>query len=176
MSDIIQALTGRFYMYDSVYFHKVVFSAGILVEKMIEHSYKALNLRQQTENLSEFVWLNDSTLVGAVMSSTSPELEQARKYCKMFLMRQLPTLIKEYTVPADNKYSEQYYHDLHKGDNIIVSKTRVLTGMTASAFDDLNIYFWEKSTKSSLTCVQALKKCVHFSPGKPYYIVRIYKL
>lgn len=68
LSDIIQALAGRYYMYDSVYLHKTVDAANLLIEEMLDKSINNLNIIERTLDLEKFQYLNDYTIIGEIMS------------------------------------------------------------------------------------------------------------
>lgn len=98
LEDIFQSLLGRFYMYRSVYFHKASNAADIIVRKMLDAAKDPLNLAERTKDPELYQWVNEYTLIGEIMSNTSPELEEARNYAKRLLSRDLPKLIWETTL------------------------------------------------------------------------------
>ena len=98
LEDIFQGLLGRFYMYRSVYFHKASAASDILIRKLLNASKGPLNLASRTDDLEKYQWLNEYTLIGEIMSSTSDEMEEARHYTKRLLARQLPKLVWEVTL------------------------------------------------------------------------------
>ena len=60
-------------------------AATILIEKMLSNSIEDLKLINDTKDLSKFMFLNEHTLIGKIMSL--PEDHISRKYCERLLSR-----------------------------------------------------------------------------------------
>lgn len=160
LPDIIQALTGRFYMYDGVYLHKTVQAATILVEKMMDAAKIDLQLVRKTQNLDEFVWMSDTTLIGSIMSLMDEH--PARNYLQLLMSRRLPKLVEEHKIFDETPVDVP--------DGLISIETRYISGINPRDFDKFNIYF------NQMTCQEALAKEQYVEPRKPRRIVRIYKM
>eukprot|EP00734_Pompholyxophrys_sp_LG126_P000005 Pompholyxophrys_sp_v1_NODE_1_length_32789_cov_6.460653.p5 type:complete len:476 gc:universal NODE_1_length_32789_cov_6.460653:24455-25882(+) len=196
LSDIIQALSGRYYMYDSVYLHKTTSAAGILIEKMLQHSAKYLNLKDRTEDLNEFQWLNDSTIIGAIMAYNENEgtdlgMIEAKKYCKALLQRKFPKLEVELMIPTEEKFDcPAYLAEYAKSSgrdpsDYEIIRTRSIVGVDADKFDRHHIYFWttenqpsalgkSKTPVSKISCQDALNRVGYVPAQRSHYIIRIY--
>jgi len=98
LEDIFQALLGRFYMYRGVYFHKASAAADIMIRKLLNAAKGPLHLADRTRDLEAYQWVNEYTLIGEIMSSTTEELEEARYYTKRLMARELPKLVWEVTL------------------------------------------------------------------------------
>ena len=183
ISDVIQAMSGRYYMYDSVYLHKTSSAANILIERMLKSSAHYLKIVEQTDDLSDFQWLNDSTMIGSILSYRGYDkgMIEAKKYCRMYLQRDLPKLEKELMVPVETPFKpSQYLQTWSKKLNIPkirleIVRTRTLSGIEPEKFDSHHIYFWQSSGER-LTCQEALDSIEYTKPQKPYYLVRIYQM
>jgi hypothetical protein len=173
LSDIIQALNGRFQMYECVYLHKTSYAANILVENMIEASTNGLNLIERTQDLDQFVFVNDYTIVGEIMSSRSDEMASARDFCKRLLLRKLPKMKKEIMVSAKKPFRPHEYSRQNSKD--IVVRTRNIGGIDAKAFDKEGIYFVDKK-QHVYTCQESLDGIRYVPSQEPFYFVRIYEL
>lgn len=95
--DAIQGLTTRLYMYNKVYLHKTVIAASILIEAAIKSASSYFDFEDQTENLEQFIYLNDSVL-DKILDNTAPELKEAQYYARRAYNRELPKLVSEETI------------------------------------------------------------------------------
>lgn len=101
IEDIFQSLLGRFFMYKGVYFHRASAAADILIRKLLDASKEPLDLPSRTDNLDEYQWINEYTLIGEILSSKDPELGEAKYYTKRLLTRDLPKLVWETIMPEN---------------------------------------------------------------------------
>lgn len=154
-------------MYNNVYLHKTVQASAILVEKMMLVAKEDLNLIEKTKDLDEFVWLNDTTLMGKVMTLNSEH--PARRYLERLMTRKLPKLIKEFRIFEEDASIADIADDAHE-----VIETRYIGGIDTSQFDRYRIYFL--AGERSLTCQEALAKEMYVEPRHPRKLVRIYDL
>lgn len=170
--DVISALDGRLYLYHDVYFHKTSMAASILIEEMLLASCDELKLVERTKDISQFRYLNDSTIIGALVCSDS----LGGKYCRMLLDRRLPKLVKEEMVNASDKWSESEYQQKWEAtDDMKIVKTRVISGISPGKFEEYNIKF-KTNLGELISCAQALDN-IKFHPSQPpYYLVRMYSL
>lgn len=126
---MIQALDGRRLLYEDVYFHKTVLAATILIEKMLANSISDLNLIENTKDLSKFIFLNEHTLIGQIMSL--PHTHISRKYCERLLTRNLPKLKVDTMYPASLLWDEDEWKVQHpEHNNYTFIRTRPITGKT----------------------------------------------
>ena len=182
LSDIIQALSGRYYMYDSVYLHKTSGAANVLIEEMLLKSAKHLNIIERTKNLEEFQWLNDSTIIGEIMAYQGDEQEmlEAKEACKRLLRRQLPKLRAEIMVHKDTNFNPEPYLEEYSAslkiskEQLAVKRTRSIHGIDPEKFDQHHLRFWHPDDEISITCKKALEKIRYTEPREPYYLVRVY--
>lgn len=166
LNDIIQALDGRRFMYQDVYFHKTVMAATLLIEEMFEHAIYDLHLIEETVDLHKFVFSNEHTLVGKIMAL--PSNHPSRKCCEKLLLRKLPKMSVNMMLPATQDFDEKEWKMKHPECTFL--KTRPITGIDPVKFDKYNIMFITKD-KNLLRCSEILE-CINFTPIEPYYIVR----
>jgi uncharacterized protein len=167
MPDIIQALEGRFHMYDSVYLHKVVISSSILIEKMIEEAYIPLKLEERTRDPYLFLNITDYTIIGEITSSTSSELEKAREYCRRYMFRELPTMIRE-------ELSQERTKEI-LNENMFVSHSKNIESINTETFDKLGIMFYSSERGGTIeSCSQVLEKMKYSPPQQSYHYVRTF--
>ncbi len=95
LDDIYSSLIGRFFEYKGVYFHKAARAADILIQSMLRAAMDPLNLLKRTEDLHQFTYLNEYTLIGEIFASEDKELTQAKKILKDLLDRRLPKAVWE---------------------------------------------------------------------------------
>lgn len=178
MNDIIQALDGRKWMYENVYLHKTSCSNYVLIEKMMACMTEELRLIDRTKNLEEFVWLNESTLIGDVLSKGNPKIpdrsdnmELAYECCQRILLRKYPKLVEEHKIFDD----KDPVLELKEGQHVF--KTRIITGVEPDKFDAYKIGFWidQEDKKVFMTCNEVLQTKDYTVPQKPYSIVRVYQ-
>ena len=169
VNDIIQALDGRRFMYQDVYFHKTVMASTILIEKMLANSIRDLNLIEETKNLEKFVYLNEHTLIGKIMSL--PGEHESRKLCERLLMRNLPKMKFDTIYPASLLWEESEWKEIHpEYSHLTFVRTRPITGIDPTKFDYYHIRFLQRDGRY-IKCSSMLKN-IKFTPMKPYYIVR----
>lgn len=130
LDDIFQALLGRFYMYRGVYFHKASAAADIIIRKMLAAAKGPLNLVERTKNLEDYLWVNEYTLIGEIMSSKDEEMNLAKEYCQRLLQRDLPKLIWETTLPE--KQVKTITGNLEK-DSATIAKGRFIDEIETEA-------------------------------------------
>lgn len=174
LSDMINALDGRLHMYESVYFHKTVYAADILIHRMMESATIDLQLVERTLDIHKFVLLNDSTLIGEIASTMkdTPEIQKAKLYFEQLVTRKLPKLVKEYRL-----LESELAPAIILGPNEVLTKTRTLGGIDPHRFDKAGIYFYTgKHNQSSITCQEALDSIRYTPPQKPFYFLRVYRL
>ncbi len=189
LEDIFQSLLGRFYMYRGVYFHKASAASDILIRKILDAAKDPLNLAERTKNLEEYQWLNEYTLIGEVMASTDPELDQAKYFTKRLLSRDLPKLVWESTLLESNVKGisgnlENDAKTIAKGQFIqhveqeakkrkvkkpmlYITNTYPMSTIDSKEFEVGNIYIWDaKNTllpkKKSYTLQEAMNNTAYF--------------
>jgi HD superfamily phosphohydrolase len=159
-------------MYHDVYFHKTSLGATILVEEMLRAANEDLNLAERTRDLDQYIYVNEFTLIGEIMSKL-PEEHPVKQLCKRLLLRDLPKLKVDTTAHVSEEHSAR---DLSESEGEFkFIKTRPFTGIDPVKFDQYNIRFQDKETLKLSTCKEMLEKD-HYVPVVPYYIVRGYKL
>lgn len=168
INDIIQALDGRRFMYQDVYFHKTVMAATLLIEQMFEHAIHDLNLIEETVDLHRFVFSNEHTLVGKIMSL--PQNHPSRICCEKLFLRKLPKMKISMILPASQIFDDEKWKKEHPDCTFM--KTRPITGIDPVKFDSYNIGFMTKN-ESIIGCSDLLSS-LNFTPIEPYYIVRGY--
>jgi HD superfamily phosphohydrolase len=89
LDDIYSSLIGRFFEYKNVYFHKTSRAADITIHEMLKEACEPLNLIERTNDLSEYVYLNEYTLVGEIFSKQSEDLKRAKSLVKDLFDRRL---------------------------------------------------------------------------------------
>lgn len=63
IDDMYTVLFGRFMMYKNVYFHKTSRAVDMMIQDLLRHSIKPLNLKTYLEDLDEFVKLTDDFVI-----------------------------------------------------------------------------------------------------------------
>lgn len=89
LDDIYSSLIGRFFEYKNVYFHKTARAADITIHEMLREACEPLNLIERTNNLEEYTYLNEYTLIGEIFSKESEGLKRAKLLLKDLLNRRL---------------------------------------------------------------------------------------
>jgi hypothetical protein len=168
LEEMIQALDGRFRMYDCVYLHKSVFASRVLIEAMIESSYKQLRLVERTKNLDEFLYINDHTIIGEIMAS---DLDIAKEYCKRYLSRDLPKLLSEDIIPDSRDFDPTKYMPTKPG---IMITTRSVIGVDYTVFEKNNIRFLFDD--NIISCEEVLNNINYKPPREPFYYIRVYEI
>ena len=190
--DIIHTLDGRLYLYHDVYFNKTSMAATVLIEDIINLIYEPLRLSEHVKDINKFVFLNDTTLLGMIMSynivnnklneESEMKLEKAQELCKKLMMRQLPKLVHE-SIVTDLKteynrceYIDEWFPRTDQSSYRII-RTRVISGISPAKFDQYGILFDRghgSEYESTFSAAKALEK-IEYSPSqKPYYLVRGY--
>ncbi|MFV2016006.1 MAG: HD domain-containing protein, partial [Candidatus Heimdallarchaeota archaeon] len=189
LEDVFQSLLGRFYMYRGVYFHKASAAADILIRKLLDAAKGPLNLAERTKNLEEYQWINEYTLIGEIMASKDPELNEAKEYTKRLLSRDLPKLVWEATLPESNVKAisgdlERDARTIAQGQfiqhieeeakrrkqdipKLYVTNTYPMSTIDSKEFEVGNIYIWDaKNTlspkKKSYTLQEAMNNTAYF--------------
>ena len=175
ISDAIQGLTTRIYMYRTVYLHKTVIAAAILIEAALHAASGYLNLVERTKDLDRFVYLNDSVL-DQIINSDSPELEEAQYYAKRVYIRDLPKLLSEEIIhlTPDNNIEHLPRININKDKNRITWVGRILSNDFCKEFTKYDIHV------NTVEGVVPFKdywnsKYSHY-PIETYYIKRVYIL
>lgn len=172
--DIISALDGRLYLYHDVYFHKISMAASLLIEEMMLASCDELKLIERTKDPNQFRLLNDNTILGALTFSGS----LGGVYCRKLLDRELPKLINEEMVHADDKYSEEEFRlkwNVPDSPDFKFVRTRMISGISPGKFEQYNIKFRTKGGEL-ISCSQALDAIKYHPSQPPYYLVRLYRI
>ncbi len=156
MQDIYQSLFARFFMYDTVYFHKTSMAASCVAKKMLEEGVKHLRLVERTKDLNEFCRLNDYTLIGEIMMSQREELALARKYCEMIEFRRLPKLVKEANLTETEFENFQLDYDTE-----YVSISRPISSISYQHFEKYGIKILNNGETMSFKDAVCLDK--HFA-------------
>ena len=170
IDDIIQALEGRERMYKKIYYHKTSMAANILIERMLSYSVDKLNLMQRVDDVNEFVWINDSTIIGEIMAL--PNMHPAKQLCKMLLKRKLPKTLRTEIRNIDDTTPDADF-DVQEGGDIQLVVTRTLCGIDADKFEESNIRFLCENDKIQ-TCKETLEN-ISYTPQSPYRIYRWYE-
>ncbi len=173
MSDAIQGLQSRLFMYKEVYLHKTVVAASVLIELMLKEASDYLQLVRKTENLNEFIYLTEGYILNTILHSKDKELSLAKKYAKKLYHRQLPKMIKEDIIYIGD-IKHQCGVNINK-DGEIIWISRILSNDFSKEFTKYNIHiktrklgtipfeeYWDK--KYDNYCVDT------------YYIKRVYML
>ncbi|ONN26711.1 metal-dependent phosphohydrolase [Thermosipho affectus] len=66
IDEIYTTLFGRFMMYKNVYFHKTSRAADLMIQELLELSYKPLKLKERVENLGTFMELTDQRIINEI--------------------------------------------------------------------------------------------------------------
>jgi HD superfamily phosphohydrolase len=136
INNIIQALDGRKYMYNNVYYHQVSMASSLLIERMMEECAVELKLCERVQNPLQFHYINDTTLMGEILNL--PESHISHMYCKRFLNRNLPKMVKEISHLAPN---EEIQSDETLPKNAVMIKTKMLSGINPETFEKYHIRF-----------------------------------
>lgn len=191
MDDLFQALLGRFFMYRGVYFNKASGAADILIRKLLFHSSKQLNFAERTADFEKFALINEYTVIGEIMASTSDELARARHYTERLLKRELPKLVWEYTVPEDTIKSvsddleraseiiarEQFIRKINKyaaelgkpEPHVYITNTYPMSTLDHREFTAGKVYIYDrhgtlKPGSKSITLAEAISSTNYFKP------------
>ncbi len=76
VDEIYTILFGRFMMYKNVYFHKTSRAADMMMQELLELSYKALKLDERVMNIDSFLDLTDQTIINEVINKFNDLVEQ----------------------------------------------------------------------------------------------------
>lgn len=66
IDEIYTTLFGRFMMYKNVYFHKTSRAADLMIQELLELSYKPLKLKERVKNLETFMELTDQRIINEI--------------------------------------------------------------------------------------------------------------
>jgi HD superfamily phosphohydrolase len=173
-SDITQALNERFRMYDCVYLHRAAYGASILLEKIMSLATPYLRLVERTLDPEQFLYINDYTLIGEIMSSVdeSTDMVQCREYCRRLLNRQLPHLVTEQLVFEEDSPEAEAKIVLQEGQ--ILVRTRRISALDPSDFDNQGIQFKAKSGEL-FSCAETLQ-LTRTIVQPPFHYLRVYDL
>lgn len=67
VDEIYTILFGRFMMYKNVYFHKTSRAVDMMIQELLELSYKALKLDERVMNIESFLDLTDQTIMNEII-------------------------------------------------------------------------------------------------------------
>uniref|UniRef100_A0A7C4CD11 HD domain-containing protein n=1 Tax=Fervidobacterium thailandense TaxID=1008305 RepID=A0A7C4CD11_9BACT len=67
VDEIYTILFGRFMMYKNVYFHKTSRAVDMMIQELLELSYKALKLDERVMNIESFMDLTDQTIINEII-------------------------------------------------------------------------------------------------------------
>jgi HD superfamily phosphohydrolase len=98
IDDIIQALKGREMMYKSVYYHRSVVSASLLIEKAMNLAKDKLRIVDDLMCPEGFARITDCYIVQSILNYTgkNEKMNEAQECIKrVFVERKLPKMIKE---------------------------------------------------------------------------------
>ena len=170
LSDIIEALESRFNMYENIYLHKAVCSAGLLIQSMMTLAMKDLHLVERTKDIHSFVLLNDATLIGEIMTTPidTPDIQKARHYLQMLLDRRLPKMVSEERI-------DDISMDIPIAENEILYTSRQISGCDTAYFEKSGIHFLTRDG-GVMTCSEALASIRYITPRRPFYFRRVYRL
>ncbi|MCG3216009.1 MAG: HD domain-containing protein [Candidatus Heimdallarchaeota archaeon] len=166
LDDIYSSLIGRFFEYKNVYFHKTARAADITIHEMLKEACEPLNLIERTNDLSEYIYLNEYTLVGEIYSKESEELTKAKALVKDLFDRRLyksvwERIIDESTaenlgitveglckltaeesfIKKVNQYCEE--NDIVLGNKMKIDSTYRLSTINEQEFQASNIYIYD---------------------------------
>ena len=174
ISDAIQGLTSRLYMYNKVYLHKTVIAAAILIEAALKSSVECLELVEKTKNLDDFIHITDSIL-DIILSSKDPELEQSKSYIKRLYSRDLPKMVSEDIIYLTPEIKTKHLPGITIDQDKIYWVGRVLTNDFASEFDKYDIHI-NNNKNEYIPFRDFWREKYPFYQIETYYIKRIYKL
>ncbi|QTA37335.1 HD domain-containing protein [Thermosipho ferrireducens] len=66
IDEIYTILFGRFMMYKNVYFHKTSRAADLMIQELLDFSYRPLNLPNRVKNLETFMELTDQRIINEI--------------------------------------------------------------------------------------------------------------
>lgn len=149
--DIMQALMGRFQQYKNVYLHKSVVAAGLLMEKMIEHSMGPLKLVEKTREIDQFVDLTDDMFFGMLRFSNVEGLEKARYYMdRLYKYRDLPKMVYEELVSKKKVYEYKNPEDIDLHDAVDRYLKETLFSKATDDISKIPIYQYHMRPLSTL--------------------------
>ncbi|AFG35532.1 MAG: HD domain-containing protein [Fervidobacterium pennivorans] len=76
VDEIYTILFGRFMMYKNVYFHKTSRAADMMIQELLDLSYKALKLDERVLDIEKFLDLTDQTIINEVIFNFYNLVEQ----------------------------------------------------------------------------------------------------
>jgi HD superfamily phosphohydrolase len=191
LDDIYSSLIGRFFEYKNVYFHKTSRAADITIHEMLREACDPLNLIERTNDLLEYTYLNEYTLVGEIYSSDSKELAKAKSLVKDLFDRRLYKSVWERIIDestAENlgitveglcrltsqesfiKKIEQYCseNDIKLKHEMKIDSTYRLSTINEQEFQASNIYIYDpydriRPGSSSFTLNEALNTTTYIT-------------
>jgi len=175
LHDIIQALDGRRYMYHGVYLNKTVEASSIIIERMMEALDSEFDLIECTKDIQKFALLNDNAIIGRSLVSNL----HAKTWCERLLKRKLPKMMHEELVDGKTEFDENIWKKKwfseSDSNEIVIRRTRCITGIDPYKFKQYGVMFYNKKTVSIIDCETALRDA-NFNSNRPYYLVRAYML
>ena len=191
LDDIYSSLIGRFFEYKNVYFHKTARAADITIHEMLGEACDPLNLIDRTNDLAEYTYLNEYTLLGELFSKDSDELKKAKSLAKDLFDRRLYKSVWENIIDestAENlgisveglckltaqesfiKRIDQYCKDnnITLENKMKIDSTYRLSTINEQEFQASNIYIYDphdriRSGSSSFTLNEALNTTTYIT-------------
>ena len=178
MSDAIQGLSSRLFMYKEVYLHKTVVSASILIELMLIEACDILDLVNKTKNMDQFIYLTDGLIFNTILHSDNIELSKAKKYAEFLYFRKLPKMISEKKIPVSNGEHHHQAGTSIDSTGEITWTSRILSNDFCSEFTKYNIHIKEIVSGSTKLTKFGEYWDKHYPRWhiETYYIERKYKL
>ena len=173
ITDVVQGLNSRLHMYNEVYLNKTVIAASCLIEGAIQEASPYLNLVERTNNLSKFIYLNDSVM-DEILNSTDPDMEMARYYAKRLYHRDLPKLVSEEKIYLSPKGKITHEGGTFIEGNQIVWIGRLLTNDFSREFKKHDIHIYTSKGHQPFEIFWKDKYPQY--PIETYYIKRVYSL
>lgn len=177
VDDIVHALTSRFYMYKHVYYHKTSIATSLLFENILRECIKPLNLVERTKDFKQFVFINDQTFFGELLSSKDVK-EKTKKDCRKLIQRKLPKMIWEKVVS-----NKEYKRCLEEKDKLMKQKVNENFNEKLVFMENRNIKTYSPgklllADKNISCCFDDIVNNINYNITLPkdYNILRIYKL
>ncbi|MBY8999333.1 MAG: HD domain-containing protein [Candidatus Heimdallarchaeota archaeon] len=191
LDDIYSSLIGRFFEYKNVYFHKTARAADITIHEMLREACEPLNLIERTNDLAEYTYLNEYTLIGEIFSKELDDLKKAKQLAKDLFDRRLYKSVWEKIIDestAENlgitveglckltaqesfiKRIDQYCkeNNLSLENKMKIDSTYKLSTINEQEFQASNIYIYDphdriRSGSSSFTLNEALNTTTYIT-------------
>lgn len=166
----LQGLSTRIYMYEEIYLNKIVVAASVLIDCMMLEALKHIDYISKVQDVEQFIYLTDYSLFYDIISSTSEELKEAKKYAKRLYERKLPKLIHE----------QKKYGKAHSGVTILENGdikwvSRNLSRNFIQEFEKYDIYIRKKEQLFTFRDYCTEEK-IEENKEEIYYFERIYRL